>query len=102
MKTYTGDRTIDGVVVEVSGQELPSHTEIKQYTDADFEWGFEGLAATQLAFAMLYDHLGDADSAIRLAKPFMKMVTANFGNDWEMTSADMDSAIAQIEPVRAG
>ncbi|MDP0928944.1 DUF6166 domain-containing protein [Paracoccus onubensis] len=102
MKTYTGDRTIDGVVVEVNGQELPSHTDIRKFTNADYEWGYEGLAATQLAFAMLYDHTGDASLAIRLATAFMEKVTANFGNDWEMTSADMDSAIDQIEPVRAG
>ena len=102
MKTYIGDRTIDGVVVEVNGQSLPNHTDIKQFTNADYEWGYEGLAATQLAFAMLYDHSGDASLAIRLAKPFMEEVTANFGNEWEMTTADMSAAIAQIETIGAG
>ncbi|MDF3604913.1 DUF6166 domain-containing protein [Paracoccus sp. DMF-8] len=102
MKTYIGDRTIDGVVVEVNGQDLPSHTDIKQFTNAAYEWGYEGLAATQLAFAMLYDHSGDASLSIRLAKPFMQEVTANFGNEWEMTGADMDAAIARIDSVLAG
>lgn len=102
MKTYTGDRTIDGVVVQVDGQDLPSHTDIKNFSGADYEWGYEGLAATQLAFAMLYHHCGDASRAIRLAKPFMGQVTANFGNEWEMTAADMDSAIARIETGSAG
>ncbi|WP_294923541.1 DUF6166 domain-containing protein [uncultured Paracoccus sp.] len=102
MKTYTGDRTIDGVVVEVNGQDLPSHTDVKRFTNADYEWGYEGLAATQLAFALLYDHSGDASLAIRLARPFMREVTANFGNEWEMTSADMDSAITRLETVGAG
>lgn len=102
MKTYVGDRTIDGVVVEVNGQELSSRTDVKQFTNAAFEWGYEGLAATQLAFAMLYDHSGNADLSIRLAKPFMKHVTANFGNEWEITTADMDSVIAQLDTVSAG
>lgn len=102
MKTYTGDRTIDGVVVEVNGQPLPGHTDIKQFSNADYEWGYEGLAATQLAFDMLYDHSGDASLSIRLAEPFMQEVTANFGNEWEMTSADMASAIALVDSVKAG
>lgn len=101
MKIYAGDRTIDGVVVTVDGRDLPAHAEVKKFTNADFEWGYEGIAATQLAFAMLYDHTGDAESSARMAKAFMQEVTANFGNDWEMSSADMDYAIRQIETVHA-
>lgn len=66
-----------------------------------FEWWLH-LYVMHLAFAMLYDHSGDASLAIRLAKPFMEEVTANFGNEWEMTTADMSSAIAQIETIGAG
>lgn len=100
MKIYTGDRTIDGVVVTVDGEDLPAHAEVKTFSDASFEWGYEGLAATQLAFAMLYDHTGDAESSARLARSFMQEVTANFGNDWEMSSADIDHAIRQIDAVK--
>jgi hypothetical protein len=96
MKTYRGDRTIDGVVVEVDGQDLQYFRDVKQFSNAAFEWGFEGQAATQLAFALLYDHTRDKDRSIRLAKPFMQQVTANFGNEWEMTSADIDVAINQV------
>lgn len=97
MKTYLGDRTIDGVVVTVDGAELPTHAEAKQFTDAMFEWGFDGAAATQLAFAILYDHTGDAARAGALAPGFMRAVTANFGNEWELTSADVETAIARLD-----
>lgn len=101
MKTYTGDRTIDGVIVMVNGEDLPTHAETKRFTATMFEWGFEGAAATQLAFALLYDHTGDAERSERLAKAFMREVTANFGNEWELTSADIDDAIATLDTVRA-
>ncbi|RMC35704.1 DUF6166 domain-containing protein [Paracoccus alkanivorans] len=97
MKIYMGDRTIDGVVVTVDEQDLPAHTEAVKFTDADFEWGFEGAAAVQLAFAILYDHTGDLDKSRRLSEDFMKQATANFGNEWEMTSADVDMFIERNE-----
>jgi len=96
MKIYQGDRTIDGVVVEVDGAELPPHREVHQFSDAAFEWGYEGAAATQLALALIYDHSGDAGLAQRMAAPFMALVTANFGNDWELTSQDIELALTQL------
>ncbi|MBI6630880.1 DUF6166 domain-containing protein [Pontibaca salina] len=96
MKVYTGDRTIDGIVVTVNGKDLEDHSKITKFTSGGFEWGFEAPPATQLAFAMLYDHTGDAKRSKELAKPFMKLITANFANEWEMTSADIDTAIEQL------
>ena len=36
-----------------------------------------------------------------LVEPFMKAIVANFGNEWEMTSADIDAALAQLKDGRA-
>lgn len=94
MKTYFGDRTIDGVVALVDGQPLEPHDEIRNHAGKDFEWSYEGDAPSQLAFALLYDHLGDAARAGALTDRFMRDVVANFQNEWEMTSADMDRVIS--------
>lgn len=101
MKTYIGDRTIDGIVATVNGEDLPDYSEIKRYTGAGFEWGFEGHAATQLAFALLYEHSRDAQLSASLAESFMTNVTANFGNEWELTSADIEAAVTQVRGVEA-
>ena len=101
MKTYLGDRTIDGIVVTADGVDLPDYAELKQFSDAGFEWSFEGDAAKQLAFALLYDATRDAALAERLAEPFMKEVTANMGNEWEMTDEDIRLAITQMETLKA-
>jgi hypothetical protein len=91
MKTYEGKRTIDGLVVTVDGGRLDEHYEVKRFTRYGFEWTYEGESPQQLALAILYDHLGDKDRAIRLSEPFMKAVVANFDNDWTLTSQEVDA-----------
>ena len=101
MKTYTGERTIDGIAVTVDGKPLSPHYEQLKLTDYGFEWSYEGPEPSQLAFALLFDHLGDAAAAKSLSPGFMKSIVANFDNEWEMTSADLDSAIAALRGGRA-
>jgi hypothetical protein len=103
MKRFSGDRTIDGVKAWVDGQPLDQRHDIHRYTANGFEWSYEGDEPRQLALAILAEHLGDAASAKALVEPFMTAVVANFDNEWEMTSADIDAAIAALRggPLRA-
>ncbi len=96
MKTYEGRREIDGLKVTVDGRPLSEHYEIKQFTKWGFEWTYEGPSPLQLALAILYDHLGDEERAIRLSELFMKSVVANLDNDWTLTSAEIDRGINTI------
>lgn len=96
MKHYVGDRTIDGVKVTVDGVPLNPRTEVMEFTGNGFEWSYEGPEPQQLAFAILMDHFGDAASAKKTVVSFMQGVVANFGNEWEMTSADIDGALAAL------
>ncbi len=91
MKTYTGRRTIDGLVVTAEGKPLPEHYEVKRFTKYGFEWTYEGESPQQLALAILYDYLGDAGRAIALSEPFMKAVVANLDNDWTLTGVEIDN-----------
>jgi hypothetical protein len=97
MKVYEGKRTIDGLVVTVDGAPLPEHYEIKCFTRFGFEWTYEGESPRQLALAILVDHLGDNDRALRLSAPFMKEVIANLDNDWRLSGADIDAALRNLE-----
>jgi Family of unknown function (DUF6166) len=96
MKQYMGDRTIDGVKVTVDSTPLDPCTGVKEFTRNGFEWSYEGPEPRQLALALLVNHLGDTDTAKSLVEPFMKAVVANFGNEWEMNSADLDAALAAL------
>ncbi len=97
MKTYSGAREFDGLVVQVDGAPLSEHYEIKQFTTWGFEWTYEGESPQQLALAILFDHLGDGPRAIRLSEPFMRTVVAELDNDWTLTSDQVQQSIDKIE-----
>ena len=71
MKTYRGGRSLDGAVVTVDGQPL--------------------------ALALLADHLADDARALALYEPFMRRVVAELDNSWELTSADIEAALAELK-----
>ena len=43
---------------------------------------------------MLLDHLGDKDKAEKAADAFMKNVVAVLDNEWTLTTAEIDEALA--------
>jgi hypothetical protein len=96
MKVYRGDRTIDGLVVTVNGAPLPERTDIKPLSKNGFEWSYEGPAPAQLALAILADHFGEPEKALALHETFMQRVVANFSNEWELTTGDIEDNLATI------
>jgi hypothetical protein len=97
MKSYTGARTMDGIRVLVDGKPLDERYDLMRFTAGGFEWTYEGAAPSQLALALLADHLADDQKALELTEPFMRHVIANLENDWTLTGDDIDQAITQIE-----
>ena len=91
------DRTIDGVKVTVNGAPLDPCLNVMEFTKNGFEWSYEGPEPRQLALAILIDHLGDKDAAMAAVESFMRAVVANFGNEWEMTSDDIDLALTALD-----
>lgn len=96
MKTYTGDRTIDGISVLVDGRPLDPRFDLRRLCDTGFEWTYEGEAPAQLALALLADHLLDDGEALARYEVFMREIVANFDNEWVMTGADIDAALTDI------
>jgi len=94
MKIYEGRRTMDGLIVTVDGKPLSEHYEVKQFTRRGFEWTYDGSSPQQLALAILFDHLGDKDSAISLSEPYMKDVVANLDNDWRLSSDEVEAYLS--------
>ena len=96
MKTYRGGRSLDGAEVTVDGRPLPPRYDLKRLSATGFEWTYEGAGPAQLALALLADHLGDDAQALALYEPFMVRVVAELDNSWELTSADIDAALAEL------
>lgn len=96
MTHYHGERTIDGIAVTADGVPLPTQTVLQKHSDRGFEWSYEGPEPAQLAFALLYDHLHDAAAAGELQQRFMQEIVANFDNDWDLASTDLEETIAVL------
>lgn len=100
-KIYRGDRTLDGIAVTVDGAPLDPAYRILRLSTLGFEWGYEGAASAQLALAIIADHSGDDTLALARHDAFMRLVVANFGNEWEISGADVDQILAQADRVSA-
>ena len=96
MKTYAGERTIDGIVVTVDGMPLDAREDLARFSALGFEWTYEGAEPRQLALALLADHLADDERALALSETFMREAVARFDNSWEMTSTDVDAVISTL------
>jgi len=95
MKVYRGGRS-DGAVVTADGKPLPPRYDLKRLSATGFEWTYEGAGPAQLALALLADHLADDRQALALYEPFMRRVVAELDNSWELTSAEIDAALAEL------
>lgn len=95
MKTYLGQRTMDGPQVTVDGRPLDPRFDLKTLSEEGFEWTYEGDAPAQLALAILADHFQDDQKALTHYDSFMRKAVANFNNDWEMTTEDIDHLLSE-------
>jgi len=96
VKLYRGGRSLEGAEVSVDGKPLDPRYDLRRLSATGFEWTYEGAEPAQLALALLADHLGDDARALRLYEPFMRHIVAELDNSWELTSADIDAALAEL------
>jgi hypothetical protein len=96
MKIYEGGRSLDGAVVTVDGKKLDPRFDLKVLSPAGFEWTYEGGGPAQLALALLADHWGDGQRALKHCGTFMRAVVADLDNSWRMSSADIDAALKKL------
>ncbi|MFQ5783362.1 MAG: DUF6166 domain-containing protein [Alphaproteobacteria bacterium] len=97
MKVYKGVRTPGGCVVTVDGAPLDPRLDLKRYSDAGFEWGYDGTGPRQLALAILADHLSDDPQALNLFQVFTETVIAELdGDEWTFTDERIQSALDQV------
>lgn len=68
-----------------------------------FEVGYGGSGPAQTALAILADHLGDDERAVRLHQSFKWAVIAKLERDadFEITASDVDAWLAELARERA-
>jgi hypothetical protein len=104
MKTYYGRRDPEaGCVVTYrrAGADvvtpLPVRSDLYDDSPTSFDWGHNGAGPAQLALALLADHLGDDQRALRLHQDFKRHVVSALRDEWALTSDKIERAIADIE-----
>ena len=97
MKVYEGARSLAGALVTVDGRPLPPRHDLRLLSKAGFEWTYEGAGPAQLALALLADHLGDDQRALKEYERFMREVVANLDNAWRLSSDDIDAALGRLD-----
>ena len=95
MKQYSGQRTIDGLVVTVNDEPLAPRFDIETFDEKGFEWSYEGSAPRQLALAILADHFSEPSRALENVERFMREVVASLDNDWSLSSSEIESALSK-------
>lgn len=102
-KTYKGAVDDRGAYVmvhlDIGGRYgLPWRLDLRSHSPTGLQWGYGGSGPSQLALALLADHLGDDQATLRAYQPFKWAVVAKLPIDepWELTSEDIDRALAKL------
>jgi hypothetical protein len=93
-RSYEGVRTVGGATrVTVDGSPL-AHAALAG-ADGAYDWGYAGPGgATQLAWALLADHLDDAADVRRWCDHFLHSVVRHLASQsWSLTSAEISAGL---------
>lgn len=74
--------------------------EFVKHSPSGFEWGYGGSGPAQLAFALLLDHCQAPGPALMFHQDFKWNVISKFGDDWELTTDEIEFALNRIRIFR--
>ena len=98
MKRYQGIR--EGYVAEVTvdGRPLNPRLDLWNHSPSGFEWGYGGSGPAQLALALLADHLGNDQEAVRLHQQFKHAIVAGLPRQgWVLTSLEIQREVEKLK-----
>jgi hypothetical protein len=97
MKTYKGRREGHAALVTVNRHPLNPRLDLWNHSPSGFEWGYGGSGPAQLALALLADHLGNDDEALKLYHDFKRTVANLPSHGWTLTSEQIQNAVAALK-----
>ena len=106
MKVYKGARDTSVTVCPETGDSysLPYRLDLWNHSPTGFNWGYGGSGPSQLALALLADHLGNDQVAVKLHQQFKWQVIARLPIDepWEISSQEIDAWLGIQLPLPLG
>jgi hypothetical protein len=99
MRTFQGTRTSDeGCKVTVDDRLLQLRLDLRCHSPAGFEWSCGRSGPAQLALALLAEHTGDDQRALRLYQPFTRAVVLRLPYaGWTLTDDDIAEALDHLD-----
>jgi hypothetical protein len=94
MKTYHGERTVNGCEVTVNLRPLRMRSDLSGNATTPFDWGYIG--GGQLSLALLADYFGSDRKAVAMAEVFEKHVIAILPDVWTLTNYRIAKALAPL------
>lgn len=87
---YMGHRWGEETEVLKDGNHLDIQPSRELYNhSSEFNWGYEGSGAAQLALALLYDATGDKELSISLHQNFKREYVSGWGTLWTVAKNDI-------------
>lgn len=82
--------------------ELPLRLDVVNHSPTGFAWGYAGSGPSQLALAILLDHLGDKARALRIYQDFKFRCIANFPQlrGFDLSASTVARIVDEIEQAR--
>jgi hypothetical protein len=105
-QVYVGQRPMATGVLRVlviepgaPSRALPPRNDLWEHSPDGYECGYNGSGPAQLALAILADHLGDDERAVRLHQKYKARVVAALPRHggWELSRAMVQDAVDMIE-----
>ena len=95
---YVGLRAPTGAMVtrpDGTLLQLAPSLALWRHSASGFEWGFNGSGPAQLALALLFDHTGDPELAMRCCQRSKAAVVTRWrGNEWTLEPREIDAWLA--------
>ena len=88
MKRYEGKRCNGIAEVSVNGVPLNPRLDLHKHSITGFEWGYCGSGPTQLALALLADHLANDEALVQGTRLWSIYKSAKGTKFWLITEAD--------------
>ncbi|HEX9647424.1 MAG TPA: DUF6166 domain-containing protein [Alphaproteobacteria bacterium] len=97
MKVYSGRRIAGTCEVTVDGVPLDPRLDLRVFSAAGFEWGYDGAGPRQLALAIVADHFADVQVALGQHDRFrLNFVVAMRDDSWSLTSREVERALNEV------
>src|SRR5882724_1514868 len=84
-------------MVIANGLPLKPRLDLWNHSPTGFEWGYPGSGPAQLALALLADHLGDDEQAVKLHQEFKGMLITDLPfHGWTLTAEHIQHAVETL------